>query len=231
MQIKVSRNPVDVKDASGGSFIGSSGVYPVTLDFVSLEQTKQGAITFNLNVDYNGSKQTIYGNTIFNKDESVNKIGMELLNKLLVIAGLPDDYEISTETENHKVGKDQVSKEFNVIPELSGVKIQVQVKEVVSRYNGDITRNLEIYNFFNEDGASASELVAYETDKNIVKGTQLSKILEKPGTKETLFRDNKGTNEAAPTPEEFAAWKAAKSGKSAPVAKPAVAPKNPFAKK
>lgn len=232
LKIVVSKDPATLADRGGSAFIGRSGVYPVKIDFVSLEQSDKGAVHFNLNVDYQGNKQTIYGNTLFNTDQSVNKIGMELFNRLLNIAGLDDGYEITTETETHKVGKDQKAQEFQVVPELTGLEIQVQVKEVFSRYNGDIKRSLEIYNFFDADGATAMELVAYATDKTIKKGTQLAKILEKDGTTEPLYRENKGTKEPAPTPEEVAAWKEAqRSGSSTPAPATKVAAGNLFAKK
>ena len=228
MKIKVTKDTAALADRGGGAtFIGRSGVYPVKIDFVSLEQSTNGAIHFNMNIDYKGNKQTIYGNTLFNTDESTNKIGMELFNKLLNIAGLEDGYEISTETEEHRVGKDQKLQEFQVVPELSGLEIQIQVKEVYSRNEGKITRSLEIYNFFDADGATAMELVVGATDKSVVKGTQLAKILEKPGTTEPLYRANKRTNEPAPTPEEVDAWKnSERSSTPAPTA-PAIK-KNPF---
>ena len=232
MQLKVNRNQEAVADRSGGQFIGASGIYHVVLDFVSLVQSEKGAVSFNLNIDYKGNKQTIYGNTIVNTDGNTNKIGWDLFNKLLVIAGMPDGAELATETEIHNVGKDNKPTEFNVVTDLSGLEIQLQVKEVWSVYNGDIKQYLEIYNFFDSTGASASELLAYETDKSIKKGEQLAKMQANPATSQPLYRGNKGTNEPAPTPEQVEAFKAnRKSGNSTP--KPAVtAPKaNLFSKK
>jgi len=231
MEIKVRRTHEAVAERSGNTFIGRSGVYPITIDFVSLEQSDNGAVTFNINCTYSGNKQTIYGSTLFNTDGGENAIGMDLFNKLLVIGGLEDGVSLDTELEEHAVGKDNVVKEFNVIPQLSGIECQIQVKEVFSRYNKEITRNLRIYNFFSEDGATADELVAYETDKSVKKGTQLAKILAKPATTERSYVDNKQTNETAPTAEEVEAYLAAKSGKQAPAPKAVAKPRgNMFTK-
>lgn len=233
MQFKVSKNKEALKERSGGSsFIGKSGIYPIKIDFVSLEQSDKGAVSFNINCEYNGSKQTIYGNTIANTDGAVNEIGWNLLNKLLVIAGCRDGYELVTETETHVVGKDNTEKEFNVIPDLSGLECQIQIKEVFSRYKGEITQSREIYNFFTNDGATADELNAFEDDKTVKKGEQLAKILAKEATTKPIYRENKSTKEAAPTPEEVEEWLAAKAtGKPAPKPKAAAPKGNLFSKK
>lgn len=234
MKFVVSRKKEDLAEKSGsGGFIGRSGIYPVKIDFVSLEQSEKGAVSFNINCTYNGNKSTIYGNTIANTDGNVNEIGWNLLNKLLVIAGCTDGYELTTETQTHSVGKDNIEKEFNVVPELCDIDCQIQVKEVFSRYKGEITQTREIYNFFTEDGATADELNAFENDRTVKKGEQLAKILAKDATIKPLLRENKGTKEAAPTQEEVDAWLAAKAtGKPAPKPKAATAPKgNLFSKK
>ncbi len=221
--LKTKRDSASVKESTGSSFIGSSGVYQAKIDFVSLEETGKGAVRFNINLEVNGNKQTIYGNTVQNTDGSENTIGTALLNKLLVIAGLEDGVEPDVETETHKVGKDNTPTEFLVITDLSGLDIQIQVKEVWTKYQGELRQAIEPYNFFRADGATAAEIVAAETDKTIKFGDQLAKILAKPATTLPLYKENKGTNEAAPTEDEVKAHIAAKkAGGSAP--KPTVTP-------
>lgn len=216
--LKTKRDAGSVKESTGSSFIGSSGVYPAKIDFVSLEETDKGAVRFNINLEVNGNKQTIYGNTVQNKDGSENTIGTNLLNKLLVIAGMAEGQEPDVETETHKVGKDGTATEFLVITDLSGMEIQIQVKEVFTKYEGNIQRALEPYNFFRVDGATAAEIVASETDKTVKFGDQLAKILAKEATTKPLYKENRGTNEAAPTEDEVKAYITAKAkgGAAAP---------------
>ena len=222
--LKVTKDKAALADSGGGNFLSRSGVYDVTTKFVSLEQSEKGAISFNLNVDYNGNSQTIYGNTIQNTDGKVNEIGMKLLNKLFVIAGLEDGAAIETDTETHNVGKDNKPQEFTVIPSLSDLAVKIQVKEVFSKYNGEIKRSLEIYNFFDENGASASELAAQEAGQEVTLGDQLAKTLAKPATTQPTYKANSGTREDAPTEAEVKAWQEAKAaGKPAP--KPATTTK------
>lgn len=222
--LKVTKDKAALADSTGGNYLARSGVYDVTTKFVSLDQSAAGAVSFNLNVDYNGNSQTIYGNTIQNTDGKVNEIGMRLLNKLFVIAGLEDGAAIETDTEVHNVGKDNKPQEFTVIPALSDIAIKIQVKEVFTKYNNEIRRSLEIYNFFDANGTSASELAAQEAGQTVVAGEQLSKILAKPATTEPTYKANSGTREDAPTEAEVKAWQEAKAaGKSAP--KPATTSK------
>lgn len=159
MKFKISTSQDAVKDSGGNSFIGQSGIYDVTLNFVSLSETKNGAQQVNFNLDYNGNQQTIYGFIVANTNGEPNEIGMRLVNKLGVIAGMEEGDELDVEEETHKVGKDNKEQDFDVITHFSdlGCKIRVQVE--YSNYNGEIRRNLVIRNFFREDGASAQEIV------------------------------------------------------------------------
>lgn len=159
MKFKISTSQDAVKDSGGANFIGQSGIYDVTLNFVSLSETKNGAQQVNFNLEYNGNTQTIYGFIVANTDGEPNEIGMRLINKLGVIAGMEEGDELDVEEETHKVGKDNKEQDFDVITNFSdlGCKIRVQVE--YSKYNGEIRRSLVIRNFFRTDGASAQEIV------------------------------------------------------------------------
>jgi len=233
--LKVSTDKEMVKDSQGGAFISNSGVYDVKINFVSLEESKNGAISFNMNVDYQGQPTVIYGSNINNNDGSENAIGRRLLNSLLVIAGLQDGQEPTIDEETHKVGKDQTPTEFNVITDLSDIEVKIQIKQEFTMYNGNIREERNIYKFFREDGASAEEVTEQLADPAFVVGKQLEATLAREATTQPFYKGNKGTNEPAPTPAEVTAWiaakKAAKGGKPAPKAKPAAgAKKSPFAK-
>ena len=223
--LKTKRDSASTKESGGSNFISTSGIYDATIDFVSLDQTEKGAVRFNINIDMNGNKQTIYGNTVQNIDGSDNEIGMRLLNKLLVIGGLEDGQEPSIDTETHTVGKDNEEKDFTVITDLSGLGIKIQVKEVFSKYNGKLQRTIEPYNFFRAtDGATASEIVDAENDKKVVFGDQLAKIEAKPATTQPFYKENKGSGDAAPTDDEVKAFLAQRTSGGSSAPKAAVTP-------
>lgn len=231
--LRTKRDSDSTKESSGSNFISTSGIYDATIDFVSLDQTEKGAVRFNLNIDMNGNKQTIYGNTVQNIDGTENEIGMRLLNKLLVIGGLEDGKEPSIETETHDVGKDKTPTDFTVVTDLSGLDIKIQVKEVFSKYNGKMKRAIEPYNFFRAtDGATAAEIVEVDNGKKVEFGTQLAKIADKEATTKPLYKENKGSGDAAPTDDEVKAFLAQRStGSSTPKAAVTPTKKPLFGKK
>lgn len=208
MKLKISSKPDAIKDSGGATFIGNNGVFDVTLNFVSIEETKGGAKQANFNVTYKGNDQVIYGPVIVNKDGQPNTIGMGLLNKLGVISGLADGDELDIEEESHKVGKDGKSQTFQVITNFSGLDAKLRVQREYTLYNNEIKRALLIRNVFRADGASASEIV---NEGEI--GKQLALELEKY-SEESSYKDGV-------TPEQAAAWENAQrnaktSGGSAP---------------
>lgn len=223
--LKATKDKAALRESTGSGFIGSSGVYDATINFVSLDETEKGAVKFNLNLKYNGNDQTIYGNVVRNTDGTENEIGMRLLNKLFVIAGFSEGQEPDIDTQTHKVGKDNKAQEFTVITDLCGLDIKIQVKETFSKYKGEVTRSVEPYNFFRADGATASEIAMAEDDPSVKFGEQLSKILAKEATTKPLYKENKGSGDAAPTEDEVKAFMAAKAGKGTPAPATTAKPK------
>lgn len=227
MKLTINTSTDAIKDGgSGSSYIYDNGIFDVTINFASIEVTKNGANTVNFNVTYNGQEQVIYGPVIVNKDGNPNNIGMSLINKLGVISGLKDGDDLEVEEEIHKVGKDRSEQEFDVITNFSDLECKVRVQREYSRYNGNINRRLAIRNFFSADGASASEIVNGATGEDL--GKQYALELEKYSS--TSKYDGV-------TPEEAEAWeeeqKAAAKGASATVATATTAakPKSRFLKK
>lgn len=229
---KVNVSAEAVKESSGG-FISSSGVYPITINFVSIDQTENGAYRFNMNINYNGSTQTIYGANIQNNDGTENKIGSRLLNKLCKIAGLDTGATLNLEEEVHTVGKNNEAKAFIVATDLTGLECQIQVKEVFDKYKGEIKRKLDPINFFSINGATADELAAKDAGNPVTLGAQLAKILENEAT--TAHKLGKDENDKAVTEEEVQAFittkKTSKSATSTAKVETPVTPKrNLFAK-
>jgi len=209
--LKVKKTLEDVKESGGNKFIGESGVFPVTLNFVSVDTADSGAVNYTINLTYEGNSQTIYGPTIQNINGEQNEIGFRSLNKLFVVGGLENGQEPNIEEETHNVGKDNKEMTFNVITDLSDLECQMQVSEEFSLYKGAVSRKLLPVNFFTaESGATADEITAHEAGNDVTPGKQLESILANEGTNKPKYRANKKANEPAPTPEQVEAFKAAK---------------------
>lgn len=207
---KMKVNAESVKESGGGaSFIGSSGIYDVTINFASIGVTKNGAESINFNVDYNGNSQTIYGPYYKGKDGNYLDIGTKLYTTLGVIAGLEDGDEFTVETEEHTVGKDNKEMEFDVIQELTDLNIKMQIQAEYSMHEDKIRESMVIRSFFREDGASAEEIV---NDGEV--GKRLAMVEEKFANN-ISYRDNL-------TPEQVEEWikgGRGKDGSSAPAPK------------
>jgi hypothetical protein len=201
---KVSYAADAVKESGvGGNFIGESGVYDVVIKFASLEQTTNGAGQLNLNIEYNGNQQTIYGPIVLKKDGTPNQIGARMLNKLLTIAGVAAGTAPTLEEETHNVGKENKPKAFQVFTDLSDVELKIKLRQVYSKYNSQVRSNMELDSAFRlDDGASSSEIASEAQGTEVVIGSQLKDILEKEATTQPKYDDSV-------TPEEVAAWIAA----------------------
>lgn len=209
MKLTVSKNQNDIKDQSGGGFINKSGIYDVTLNYVQVAETKNGAYQLNFNVTHQGMEQTIYGPIIMNKDGNVNEITQGLLNRLCIIAGMDEGQEIETETEERPVGKDRKMMEMEIIPELCDLEVKMRVQMEYSLYNNEIQDRKNIKSFYREDGATAAEA---ESGEDI--GKRLALDEEKYATNVT-YKDGL-------TEEVVAEWlKARASGNASKSAAPA----------
>lgn len=204
LKLKVSTSKDSIRDMSGAKFLNTEAIALVTLDFVSVEETSNGAVRANFNIDIDGTKQTIYGPIIINKDGKENEVGMSLINKLSVIRGLDDGDELETETETHTVGKDQKAQDFEVIQAFSGMEVYVRVQREYGKYQDKISRNMAIRNFFRaEDKASAQE-IANDADE----------VGKQYALEEQKYLTGAKYNDGV-TPEEAAEWEEAqRNGKN-----------------
>lgn len=204
---KVTTNQAAVEENAGASYVAKSGVYDVTIKFASVSTAASKAKSVNFSFEWEGNTQTIYGPNVVKKDQSHNEIGMKLINKLAIIAGMGDGQEPTIAQETHRVGKDNNEMEFAVITDFTDMDVKVRLQEEYSLYGGTIKKQMVIKSFFREDGASAEEIVndtpvgvrlALETDKYAAHVTYLDNLTE----------------------EDVEAWKASKrSGGSAPAPK------------
>lgn len=202
MKLTVSKNPESIKDSgNGGGLINRSGIYDVTINYVQVAETKNGAYQLNFNVNSGGMDQTIYGPILLSREGKVNDITQNLLNRLCIIAGMDDGQEIETETVENPVGRDQRLMEMEVIPELADIDVKMRVQMEYSLWDNNIQERKSIKAFYREDGATAAEA---ESGNDIGKRLQLD-------TKK--YADNV-TYKDGLTKEDVQAWISERSGSS-----------------
>ena len=205
---KVKTDVASNKESTGGDYLSKSGIYPITIKFVSVDTGETGDISLNFNIDYKGNPTTLYGLRLTNKDGSENfqaAVFNRLCNILQVTNVTPP------EVQEHTVGKDNTPTEFSVLTDFSDQEVAIRVQEEYSKYNGAIKKRLAIKNFYRlSDGASASEIAS---DSNF--GDQFKK--DQAYASNITYKDC--------TEDEVKTWQSSQSGaKSTPaatVAKPA----------
>jgi hypothetical protein len=206
MKFAISKSKDAVAETSGSSYISKSGLYPLTIDFVSIATSKNGAQSLNFNITHDGNPQTIYGQTIVNTDGKPNDIGMKFLNKLGIVCGMDEGDELDVEEEEHAVGKDSKVQTFAVIQQFSNQDVIMHLQEEYTEYKGEIRKAMVIRNIFRADKATAEEIV---NDSDI--GKRYSETEAKYATT-VSYKDGL-------TPERIEEWKASKaaegSGKTA----------------
>lgn len=212
--LKIKTDKASVAEFTGSSFINSTGIYDVTIKFASVATSRNGAISVNFNVDYNGNSQTIYGPYIQTTAGAQIESGVNTLYKLGVIAGLSQGDDLTTETEEHAVGKDNKLVDFEVIQEFTDlpVKMWIQMEYGINPNTNEISERKNIKGFFREDGATAEE-ITNETEVGVRLASVTEKYLDNITYKDDL------------TAEDVQSYLEAKKskGKSAPKAKPAAA--------
>lgn len=176
---KISKAKEMVQEKTGGDLITRGGIYDIVINWASVEESKNGAVQVNFNINYNDNEQVLYGPYVQDKDGKTLQFGMRIINNLGIIAGLEEGQELEIAEEEHTVGKDKEVKTFQVLTDFTDLPCKVKVRERYSKHpsTGDIVKRLEILKFFAaEDGATAEEIVngtdygkqyEYEKDKPV----------------------------------------------------------------
>lgn len=187
----------DEKSVADNSFeyINESGIYDVTIKFVSVKVNTHNARSLDFNVLYKGAETTLYGLKLENNDGTDN-YQRALFNKLCVIADLESIDE--PVIRSHKVGKDQKEQEFSVLEQFDDLPIKIGIRFNYSRYNGEIREQREIIGFYRaSDGATANEIT-----NGLTPGARLEK--DRKFEKNVKYSDGL-------TEDEVREWKASKS--------------------
>jgi len=219
----VNRTAEALKEAgSSGSYILNSGIYPVTVNFISVITNEHNARSLNFNVLYEGTENTLYGLTLDNNDGTPS-YQQAIFNKLAIIAGL--EVVNGPVPETHNLGKDKTPTDLLVLSDFSGLDIMVKVQSEYSLYKGELKTNRRIKGFYDVRGATAGEI-----ENSTPIGVQLEK--DRAYENDITYKDNLTAEKVAPMLK--AQEEARKAGKDAPkgVAPQVVVPaKNLFAAK
>ena len=216
MKFKVTTSNEAINESTQSSYMSKSGIYPVSIQFASLDVTASGAESVNFNFLYNGEAQTVYGPFVTNRDGEVNSIGAKIINKLAVIAGMTEGDDFEIEEETHAVGKDKKDQEFAVITNFTDVECQVRLQEEysINPKTKEIQKRMVIKNFFAADGASAAEIVNetpagadLEREQKYATNVTYKDDLDPDSVADFLAAKRAGTSSKTPTPKTKTAAK------------------------
>lgn len=160
-----NRDPEQVKDRSGGSFISKSGMYPVKI-LNAIVNTKDTGTTFiDLYIEYNGQPQMLYSVWCLNKkDGSPNEIGLDGFNKFCIVTNAPQNISDPIPMEL-PIGKNNEMKECQVLAEFTDSVLTMLIKMEYSLYEGKISEKKIVRNMFQAgSNFTASEVVNKATE-------------------------------------------------------------------
>lgn len=201
----VEKSSEAVRD-SGAKFIGESGIYDVVIQTVEVRTNDKGARSLNFRVQYGDGYSTLYGLKL-DMNNGGEHFQRKEFNKLCIIAGLDT---VSEPTKEARMWFDAKSRgdtmqELLVLTEFDDMPVKIKVKERYGRYNGKITKQLEIDNFYRaSDNATASEIInktemgkQYEKDLKYAKDITLADGVTKEEV-EALKAGNNATPSTTP---------------------------------
>lgn len=187
---------------SNEEFITTSGIYPVKINFVSLNINENGARSLDFNVEYKNTPHIFYGLKLDNNNGSEN-FERAIFNRLCIIAGLTQVSE--PVDQSHAVGKDREIKNFKVLDDFTDLEVYIRIQQQYSLFNGQIKQKKLIRNFYRKDDkASAHEILTNEPagvqfDKDM---KYASNISYKDGLTEemvTAYKSNGSTTTSSST--------------------------------
>ena len=141
-----------------GNFISKSGMYPVTILAVIETKSKNGSMSWDLFVDYEGNQIRLYDAIRLTNTDGTDNFQINLAHKLCAIAEI--ESEIETESMVLPAGKKGAEETFNVYSEFAELPVVLRIQMEYSLYNDEIREKRILKNIFRaEDLASADEIV------------------------------------------------------------------------
>lgn len=222
-KLKATREDV-AKPAGGASFIGTSGIYDVTILAVTVDENEHGSTSLGFYVDLgNDNKQMLYGALpMSNYDNTkVYEGNHRIFGALCVIAGVDLDTDFEPIEASLPIGKGGAAKEVAIFDEFEDLEVKMWIKQDYYR-KGDssIGESRTVRGFFRaEDNASGDE---------IINGTEAGVRYEKQSK---YFNDvGYGQGNSAVTEDEVKAMIDARKGETSKPAPATTAKKSKFAK-
>jgi hypothetical protein len=222
MAFKLSVTQEDVaKPAGNGSFIGTSGVYPVTIQAVTMDENEHGAVTFGLYVDLgNDNKQMLYGAlpmALYDNSKPLEG-NQRTFGGLCTLAGVDLDTDFVSVEASLPIGKGGAAKDVAVLEEFEDLEVILWIKQDYYRKkDGSIGENRTVKGVFRtEDNASPDEIIN-ESEVG-VRYEKQSKYFTDVGYRDVTEEEVKEMIEAR------------KSGGEAPAKKAATPKRSKFAK-
>jgi len=199
---KISTESKDIEEqtGNGGKWIGSSGIYDVTILAPFVDTNSSGAMTVNFFVNANGQDQVIYGNLKLHNNDMSENFAAKIFNKLCIVTEIEPEDPVDGELP---IGKKGAMKDVAILEDMADLEVKMRIQMEYSIYNGNISEKTVIKGFYRADGASAEEVVN-ETEI----GIQLQKDL--PYAENITYYDNLDA-------EKIAEWIAAKRPKQSMV--------------
>jgi hypothetical protein len=139
-----------------------TGIYPVTINSISLDKTKNGNNTANISFTTNkGLSKTIYGMCMDKKWTSgADNFDYDKWNRIAALCGLKTG-EVGQlplkKDDGTPVMKDGSQVVLDVFKESIGAKVQLAIQLIYDAYNGEAKEKNEIYEVFTEDGKTYNE--------------------------------------------------------------------------
>ena len=166
MAFKLNVTKEDVAKAStgGASFIGTSGIYDVTILAVVADENEHGAVSFGFYVDLgNDHKQMLYGALpMAHYDNSqILESNQKTFGALCTIAGVDIETDFEPVEASLPIGKAGAAKDVAILEEFEDVAVKMWIKQDYYRKgNGEIGESRTVRGFFRtEDNASADEII------------------------------------------------------------------------
>lgn len=162
---KLSITKEDVAKGSGGSsFIGTSGVYDVSILAVVVDQNENGAVSLGFYVDLgNDNKQMLYGALPMSTydGKTILESNQRTFGSLCAIAGVDIETDFAPIEAELPIGKGGAMKEVAIFEEFEDVPVKLWVKQDYFRKtNGEIGDSRTIKGIFRDtDNASGDEIL------------------------------------------------------------------------
>lgn len=152
------------KGAGGATFIGTSGIYDVSILAVVVDQNENGAVNLGFYVDLgNDNKQMLYGALPMSTydGKTVLEGNQRTFGSLCAIAGVDIETDFAPIEAELPIGKGGAMKEVVIFEEFEDVPVKLWVKQDYFKKNdGTIGDSRTIKGIFRDtDNASGDEIL------------------------------------------------------------------------